>query len=230
MICWSSVCAFLFYYFSSVLAPNVFCSYVYILTQALLVSGGSDGLLVLWSADHGHDSRELVPKLSLKVVTFSYLLFFLFALGMFFTIIFFWYLNRYFCDFFLTLVPRLYFNESCWSLSWYNVEILMMVDILLLILKSHLHKLPGKENWCGIGVVFLVMYSQSPWCSLPLLISSLFNWLQLCGIAFLYVLINYIVCPLFTIVHVTVPPFLEPVLLLRAIRLVSLSVWHISLT
>jgi WD40 repeat protein len=34
--------------------------------QALLVSGGSDGLLVLWSADHGADSRELVPKLSLK--------------------------------------------------------------------------------------------------------------------------------------------------------------------
>ncbi|KAJ6922284.1 LOW QUALITY PROTEIN: hypothetical protein NC652_016057, partial [Populus alba x Populus x berolinensis] len=35
-------------------------------TDALLVSGGSDGLLVLWSADHGQDSRELVPKLSLK--------------------------------------------------------------------------------------------------------------------------------------------------------------------
>ncbi|KAL6964537.1 hypothetical protein U1Q18_035589 [Sarracenia purpurea var. burkii] len=34
--------------------------------MALLVSGGSDGLLVLWSADHGQDSRELVPKLSLK--------------------------------------------------------------------------------------------------------------------------------------------------------------------
>ncbi|KAI3754978.1 hypothetical protein L1987_54770 [Smallanthus sonchifolius] len=34
--------------------------------EALLVSGGSDGLLVLWSADHAHDSRELVPKLSLK--------------------------------------------------------------------------------------------------------------------------------------------------------------------
>uniref|UniRef100_A0A1J3GKT1 Uncharacterized protein n=1 Tax=Noccaea caerulescens TaxID=107243 RepID=A0A1J3GKT1_NOCCA len=34
--------------------------------EALLVSGGSDGLLVLWSADHGTDSRELVPKLSLK--------------------------------------------------------------------------------------------------------------------------------------------------------------------
>ncbi|KAJ4843544.1 hypothetical protein Tsubulata_007960 [Turnera subulata] len=34
--------------------------------KALLVSGGSDGLLVLWSADHGQDSRELVPKLSLK--------------------------------------------------------------------------------------------------------------------------------------------------------------------
>ncbi|KAI4999444.1 hypothetical protein ZWY2020_004033 [Hordeum vulgare] len=31
-----------------------------------LVSGGSDGLLVLWSADHIHDSRELVPKISLK--------------------------------------------------------------------------------------------------------------------------------------------------------------------
>ncbi|XP_027108109.2 uncharacterized protein [Coffea arabica] len=34
--------------------------------EAFLVSGGSDGLLVLWSADYGHDSRELVPKLSLK--------------------------------------------------------------------------------------------------------------------------------------------------------------------
>ncbi|KAJ4981662.1 hypothetical protein NE237_032499 [Protea cynaroides] len=34
--------------------------------EALLVSGGGDGLLVLWSADHGQDSRELVPKLSLK--------------------------------------------------------------------------------------------------------------------------------------------------------------------
>ncbi|XP_050235007.1 uncharacterized protein LOC126683205 [Mercurialis annua] len=34
--------------------------------EALLISGGSDGLLVLWSADHGQDSRELVPKLSLK--------------------------------------------------------------------------------------------------------------------------------------------------------------------
>ncbi|KAG7556385.1 WD40 repeat [Arabidopsis suecica] len=34
--------------------------------EALLVSGGSDGLLVLWSADNGTDSRELVPKLSLK--------------------------------------------------------------------------------------------------------------------------------------------------------------------
>ncbi|XP_043711083.1 uncharacterized protein LOC122659984 [Telopea speciosissima] len=34
--------------------------------EAFLVSGGSDGLLVLWSADHGQDSRELVPKLILK--------------------------------------------------------------------------------------------------------------------------------------------------------------------
>ncbi|CAN6477268.1 unnamed protein product [Victoria cruziana] len=34
--------------------------------EALLVSGGSDGLLVLWSADYIQDSRELVPKLSLK--------------------------------------------------------------------------------------------------------------------------------------------------------------------
>lgn len=38
--------------------------------QALLVSGASDGLLIIWSADHGHDSRELVPKLSLKVSLF----------------------------------------------------------------------------------------------------------------------------------------------------------------
>ncbi|KAL8541903.1 hypothetical protein ACS0TY_002956 [Phlomoides rotata] len=34
--------------------------------EALLVSGGSDGLLVLWNAEYGQDSRELVPKLSLK--------------------------------------------------------------------------------------------------------------------------------------------------------------------
>lgn len=40
--------------------------------QALLVSGASDGLLILWSADHGQDSRELVPKLSLKVLFFSF--------------------------------------------------------------------------------------------------------------------------------------------------------------
>ncbi|AQK97006.1 Transducin/WD40 repeat-like superfamily protein [Zea mays] len=31
-----------------------------------LVSGGNDGLLILWSADHIHDSRELVPKISMK--------------------------------------------------------------------------------------------------------------------------------------------------------------------
>ncbi|GAA0158733.1 hypothetical protein LIER_15680 [Lithospermum erythrorhizon] len=36
--------------------------------EALLVSGGSDGLLILWSADYGHDSKELVPKLSLKKI------------------------------------------------------------------------------------------------------------------------------------------------------------------
>lgn len=34
--------------------------------EALLVSGASDGSLVVWSADHAQDSRELVPKLSLK--------------------------------------------------------------------------------------------------------------------------------------------------------------------
>lgn len=34
--------------------------------EALLISGASDGLLIIWSADHGQDSRELVPKLSLK--------------------------------------------------------------------------------------------------------------------------------------------------------------------
>ncbi|GAB4829434.1 hypothetical protein Ancab_019105 [Ancistrocladus abbreviatus] len=34
--------------------------------EALLVSGGSDGLLILWSADHGPDSGDFVPKLSLK--------------------------------------------------------------------------------------------------------------------------------------------------------------------
>lgn len=39
--------------------------------QALLVSGANDGLLVLWSADHIQDSRELVPKLSLKVSLFN---------------------------------------------------------------------------------------------------------------------------------------------------------------
>ncbi|THU65057.1 hypothetical protein C4D60_Mb01t33120 [Musa balbisiana] len=34
--------------------------------EVFLVSGASDGLLIIWSADHVHDSRELVPKLSLK--------------------------------------------------------------------------------------------------------------------------------------------------------------------
>lgn len=43
-----------------------------VLYQALLVSGGSDGLLVLWNADYGQDSRELVPKLSLKVTVFIF--------------------------------------------------------------------------------------------------------------------------------------------------------------
>lgn len=46
------------------------------LLQALLVSGGSDGLLVVWSADHSQDSRELVPKLSLKaIISLSYHIF-----------------------------------------------------------------------------------------------------------------------------------------------------------
>lgn len=40
---------------------------IYLQLQALLVSGGSDGLLILWNADQGTDSRDLVPKLSLKV-------------------------------------------------------------------------------------------------------------------------------------------------------------------
>lgn len=34
--------------------------------EAFLVSGASDGLLILWSADHIHDSRELIPKLTIK--------------------------------------------------------------------------------------------------------------------------------------------------------------------
>ncbi|URD72442.1 peptidase S8 and S53, subtilisin, kexin, sedolisin [Musa troglodytarum] len=34
--------------------------------EVFLVSGASDGLLIIWSADHIHDSREFVPKLSLK--------------------------------------------------------------------------------------------------------------------------------------------------------------------
>ncbi|KAK6119072.1 hypothetical protein DH2020_047190 [Rehmannia glutinosa] len=34
--------------------------------EVLLASGGSDGLLVIWNADYGQDSRDLVPKLSLK--------------------------------------------------------------------------------------------------------------------------------------------------------------------
>jgi len=38
--------------------------------QVHLVSGGSDGLLILWSADHIHDSRELVPKISMKVLSY----------------------------------------------------------------------------------------------------------------------------------------------------------------
>ncbi|KAG6408640.1 hypothetical protein SASPL_131658 [Salvia splendens] len=35
-------------------------------SQGLLVSGGTDGLLVLWNADCRQDLRELVPKLSVK--------------------------------------------------------------------------------------------------------------------------------------------------------------------
>jgi len=34
----------------------------------MLVSGGSDGLLIIWSAEHGHDSRDFAPKYSLKVL------------------------------------------------------------------------------------------------------------------------------------------------------------------
>uniref|UniRef100_A0A1D1YS86 p21-activated protein kinase-interacting protein 1-like n=1 Tax=Anthurium amnicola TaxID=1678845 RepID=A0A1D1YS86_9ARAE len=34
--------------------------------EALLVSGASDGLIIVWNADYSQDSRELVPKLSLK--------------------------------------------------------------------------------------------------------------------------------------------------------------------
>ncbi|MQL83767.1 hypothetical protein Taro_016271 [Colocasia esculenta] len=34
--------------------------------EALLVSGASDGLIIVWNADYTQDSRELVPKLSLK--------------------------------------------------------------------------------------------------------------------------------------------------------------------
>lgn len=45
--------------------------FLFFCCQSLLVSGGSDGLLVVWSADHSHDSRELVPKLSLKVVLYT---------------------------------------------------------------------------------------------------------------------------------------------------------------
>ncbi|XP_028086710.1 uncharacterized protein LOC114287525 [Camellia sinensis] len=47
---------------------SIYCLMTFIASsgEALLVSGGSDGLLVLWSADHVQDSRELVPKLSLK--------------------------------------------------------------------------------------------------------------------------------------------------------------------
>ncbi|KAL7205594.1 hypothetical protein ACSBR2_018515 [Camellia fascicularis] len=47
---------------------SIFCLMTFMASsgEALLVSGGSDGLLVLWSAPPGQDSRELVPKLSLK--------------------------------------------------------------------------------------------------------------------------------------------------------------------
>ncbi|XP_078429126.1 transducin/WD40 repeat-like superfamily protein [Wolffia australiana] len=34
--------------------------------ETLLISGASDGLIVVWSADYTQDSRDLVPKLSLK--------------------------------------------------------------------------------------------------------------------------------------------------------------------
>ncbi|KAL3613219.1 hypothetical protein CASFOL_042910 [Castilleja foliolosa] len=47
---------------------SIACLMTFIATsgEVLLVSGGSDGMLVLWNADYGQDSRELVPKLSLK--------------------------------------------------------------------------------------------------------------------------------------------------------------------
>lgn len=51
--------------------------------QAFLVSGASDGLLILWSADHIHDSRELVPKLSLKVTRLLFLFPFLLVVVLF---------------------------------------------------------------------------------------------------------------------------------------------------
>ncbi|KAH9608331.1 hypothetical protein KSS87_003759 [Heliosperma pusillum] len=47
-------------------AINCLMTFIASSGEGLLVSGGSDGLLIMWSADHGHDSRELVPKLSLK--------------------------------------------------------------------------------------------------------------------------------------------------------------------
>ncbi len=38
------------------------------MVQTLLVSGGNDGTLSLWSVDGAQASREALPKLSVKVV------------------------------------------------------------------------------------------------------------------------------------------------------------------
>ncbi len=38
------------------------------MVQTLLVSGGNDGALSLWSVDGAQASREALPKLSVKVV------------------------------------------------------------------------------------------------------------------------------------------------------------------
>ncbi|KAL0412837.1 UNVERIFIED_CONTAM: TSET complex member tstF [Sesamum radiatum] len=47
---------------------SIACLMTFMASSGEALSGGSDGLLVLWNADYGQDSRELVPKLSLKVL------------------------------------------------------------------------------------------------------------------------------------------------------------------
>ena len=48
--------------------------------KSLLISGGSDGLLVLWTAENS-ESREISPKQTIKVFFYDERKFFLFCLS-----------------------------------------------------------------------------------------------------------------------------------------------------